>query len=59
MIEDSESHWSSSIVCVPKKDGRTRMCVDFIQVNKIMPKDDFVFPNIDRVIHNMGKIKPK
>lgn len=35
------------------------MCVDFTQFNKITPKIDSPFPNIERLIHTIGKKKPK
>ena len=39
--------WVANIVLVPKKDGRVRMCVDFKELNKASPKDDFPLPHID------------
>ena len=50
IIEESTSASTSPIVCMPKKNGKIRMCVDFTQANKITPKDHFLFPNIDHLI---------
>lgn len=36
--------WLANRVPVPKKDGRVRMCVDFRDLNKASPKDDFPLP---------------
>ena len=37
---------------MPKKDGKVRMCVDFRDLNKEFPKDDFPFPHIDVLVDN-------
>ncbi|XP_077226343.1 uncharacterized protein LOC143859575 [Tasmannia lanceolata] len=44
--------WLANIVPVPKKDGKVRMCVDFRDLNKASPKDDFPLPNIDILVDN-------
>ena len=36
--------WVSSIVPIKKKNGQTRICVDFRDMNKACPKDDFPIP---------------
>ena len=33
--------WLANVVPLPKKDGKVRMCVDFRDLNKASPKDDF------------------
>ena len=38
---------------IPKKDGKLRMCVDFRDLNKACPKDDFPFPHIDVLVDSM------
>ena len=37
---------------VPKKDGKVSMCVDFRDLNKVCPKDDFPLPHIDVLVDN-------
>lgn len=38
--------WVAKRVPLPKKDGRVRMCVDYRDLNKASPKDDFPLPHI-------------
>ena len=33
-----------------KKDGKVRVCVDFRDLNKASPKDDFPLPYIDMLV---------
>ena len=40
------------MVLVPKKDGKVRMCVDFQDLNKASPKDDFPLPHINFLANN-------
>ena len=42
--------WLANVVPVPKKDGKVRVCVDFINLNKASPKDDFPLPHIDMLV---------
>ena len=42
----------ANIVPVPKKDGKVRMCVDFRDLNKACPKDDFPLPHIDVIVNS-------
>ncbi|KAA3482112.1 reverse transcriptase [Gossypium australe] len=37
---------------VPKKDGKVRMCVDYRDLNKASPKDNFPLPHIDTLVDN-------
>ena len=50
MVEYHE--WFANIVHVPKKDGNVRVCVDFQDLNKVSPKDDFPLPHIDMLVDN-------
>ena len=38
--------WIISVV-VKKKNGKWRVCVDFMDLNKACPKDPFLVPKID------------
>jgi len=44
-----------NVVPVPKKHGKVRMCVDFRDLNKACPKDDFPLPHIDVSMDNMAR----
>ena len=44
--------WLANVVPVPKKDGNVRVCVDFRDLNKVSPKDDFPLPHIDLLVDN-------
>ena len=47
-----QAKWIANIVPVPKKDVNVRMCVDFRDLNKACPKDDFPLPHIDVLVDN-------
>ena len=42
--------WLANIVVVPKKSGKVRICIDFRDLNKATPKDDYPLPSIDLLI---------
>ena len=42
--------WLANVVPVPKKDCKVRVCVDFRDLNKASPKDDFPLPHIDMLV---------
>ena len=39
--------WISNVVLVKKSNGKWRMCVDFTDLNKSCPKDNFSLPRVD------------
>lgn len=44
--------WIGNIIPIPKKDGKVRMCVDYRDINKESPKDEFPLPHIDVLVDN-------
>ena len=44
--------WVAKIVLVPKKDGKARMCMDYRDLNRASPKDNFSLPHIDVLVNN-------
>ena len=47
--------WLSNVVLVKKKNGQIRCCVDFRNLNKTCPKDEFPLPNIDLLIDSAAR----
>jgi hypothetical protein len=45
------AEWISSIVPVQKKDGRWRVCVDFRDLNRATPKDEYPMPVAETLIN--------
>ena len=45
--------WLANVVPVPKKDGKVKVCIDFRDLNKASPKDDFPFLHIDMLVNTM------
>lgn len=46
----SDSEWISRLVLVPKKYGKWRICVYYMELNKATKKDHFPLPFIDQVL---------
>jgi hypothetical protein len=42
--------WLANAVMVKKANGKWRMCIDFIDLNKACPKDEFPLPRIDTLV---------
>ncbi|KAA3460713.1 reverse transcriptase [Gossypium australe] len=51
------SEWVANIVPVPKKNGKVRICVDYRDLNKASPKDNFPLPHINILVDNKTEIK--
>ena len=47
--------WVANVVSVPKKDGKVRMCVDYRDLNRASPKDNFPLSHIDTLVDNTTK----
>ena len=44
--------WLANVVHFHKKNNKVKVCVDFIDLNKASPKDDFPLPHIDVLVDN-------
>jgi hypothetical protein len=42
--------WLANTVMVKKANGKWRMCIDFMDLNKACPKDEFPLPRIDSLV---------
>ncbi|PKI38148.1 hypothetical protein CRG98_041461, partial [Punica granatum] len=49
------SEWVANIMPVEKKDGRVRVRVDYRDLNKASPKDNFPLPHIDILVDNTAR----
>ncbi|PKI42782.1 hypothetical protein CRG98_036828 [Punica granatum] len=47
--------WVANIVPVEKKDGKVRVCVDYRDLNKASPKDNFPLSHIDVLVDNIAR----
>ncbi|XP_057976008.1 uncharacterized protein LOC131163438 [Malania oleifera] len=44
--------WMANVVPIMKKNGKVRVCVDYRDLNKASPKDNFPLPHIDVLVDN-------
>ena len=44
--------WVANIMPVSKKDGKVLMCMDYRDLNRASPKDNFPLPHIDVLVDN-------
>ena len=56
-IRPSASPYGAPILFVPKKDGRWRICIDYMALNKQTVKDQFPLPRIDLLLERLGQAK--
>ena len=49
------TEWVSNIVPVNKMHGTIRVCINFRDLNKACPKDNFPTPHIDQIIDNCAE----
>ena len=53
----SYPQWVANIVSVPKKDDKVPMCMDYRDLNRVSPKDDFPLPHIGVLVDNTAQHK--
>jgi hypothetical protein len=44
------TNWVSNLVLVNKKQGMIHVCVDYRDINKAFPKDNYPIPFIDQIV---------
>jgi len=47
------SKWVENLVPVRKKSGEIRLCVDFINMNKVSLKDNYPLPKMDHILQKV------
>ena len=47
--------WLANVVMVRKNNGKWRMCVDFMDLNRACPKDSYPLPWIDTLVDSMTR----
>ncbi len=54
VIQLSKSPYNSPTLIVKKKDGGTRLCIDFRRVNEHVITDRYPLPRIDQILEELG-----
>jgi hypothetical protein len=49
--------WLANTIMVKKANGKWRMCIDFTDLNKACPKDEFPLPRIDSLVDEAASSK--
>ena len=44
--------WLANVVMVKKSNSKWRMCIDFIDLNKACPKDNFPLSRIEQLVNS-------
>ena len=56
VIVKSKSDWCSHTMCVPKRDGSMRLCIDYREVNKLTVRDSFEVPFFDVILNRVSNL---
>ena len=54
LIRPSASPWGSPIIFVDKRDGTTRLCVDYCKLNDVTIKNKYPLPKIEDLFDQMN-----
>lgn len=47
--------WLPNVMTVKKNNGKWRICIDFMNLNKACPKDSFLLPRIDQLVDSTAR----
>ena len=47
--------WLENVMMVKKANGKWRMCVDFIELNKACLKDSYLLPRVDVLVDSTAR----
>ena len=53
-VTNSKSPYSSPVVCVRKKNGELRLCVDYRELNKRTIPDRYPLPRVQDILDGLG-----
>ena len=54
---DQPTEWCSPVVVVPKKNGKVRICGDFIQLNKAVLRENHPMPTTEQTLAKLAGAK--
>ena len=54
LIRPSASPWGSPVIFVDKRDGTTRLCVDYRKLNDVTIKNKYPFPKIEDLFDQLN-----
>lgn len=57
VIEPANGPWSNPIVCVKKKNGKIRLCLDSRKLNDVTVKEAYPLPHITRILGRLDGTK--
>ncbi|GFX89871.1 uncharacterized protein K02A2.6-like [Trichonephila clavipes] len=56
IVEPCSSPYASQVVVVKKKDGKSRVCIDYRRLNRKLIKDTYHLPLIDDILDCLQKM---
>ncbi|GFV12620.1 retrovirus-related Pol polyprotein from transposon opus [Trichonephila clavipes] len=57
IVKPCSSPYASQVVVVKKKDGKSRVCIDYRRLNCKLIKDNYILPLIDDILDSLQNAK--